>query len=619
MGNVKKPQSVVASKTICNQSHRAETNQPGCRDSNKLWDFFCSVKLAVVIILVMVVACILGTVVVQEKTMDEYTARYGYGLATFFKITQLNNVFYSYWFSFLLILLCTNLICCTIKRWRNTFLQTGFVLTHLSLILILAGGVVKFQMGVKGGVNVYEGKSVNYFLTQMIDRKGKLDYVKKDLPFSIALDDFILEKNEPDFKLVSYVKNKDRQKAIEVKVGKRQRVPGSEYKVIIKDYIPDAELKQEPVNTSDSPNNPAVYVKMYGSENALAEGWLLANERNYYDDQKQNLRVEYLWLPSQQAVDKATSSVGLDKPMVSIAISDWLQDYPLELNKAIRIEGTSYAVKCIQYALNYGDKRPLDEQPLDNPAVQVEISGPDGVETRWVFEKFPDWDKVHPARYKEVKITCSGFTSTHIAKNTVRILQSPEGKQVIVHISDGKIVETTPWELNKKYAIAGTNRHVEVFDYYPSFDFKREVVKRSDEVKAPAVLVEFDGPRGKMEDWLFANSQYATWYTDKNLALVYESTGESIKHFTSKLRIVEGGQTVAEKTIRVNDPLKHRGYVIYQSSYDPEAGEFSGLQIAKDPGIPVVYSGFGALCFGVIFIFYIKPFLRKKQKKGVEE
>ena len=100
---------------------------------------------------------------------------------------------------------------------------------------------------------------------------------------------------------------------------------------------------------------------------------------------------------------------------------------------------------------------------------------------------------------------------------------------------------------------------------------------------------------------------------------MYEATGDSIKHFTSKLRIVENGQTVAEKTIRVNDPLKHRGYAIYQSSYDPEAGEFSGLQIVKDPGIPVVYSGFGALCFGVIFIFYIKPFLRKKQKKGVEE
>src|SRR3989337_2301709 len=167
-------------KNDIKQSDKGQTNQYERKgSSNKVWDFFCSVKLAVVIILVLVVACIIGTVILQEKTFDEYVARYGYGLATFFRITQLNNVFYSHGFSFLLILLCANLICCTIKRWRNTFLQTGFVLTHMSLVLILIGGVVKFQLGVKGGVNVYEGKSVNYFLTQTIDRKGKLDYVKK--------------------------------------------------------------------------------------------------------------------------------------------------------------------------------------------------------------------------------------------------------------------------------------------------------------------------------------------------------------------------------------------------------------------------------------------------------
>jgi len=598
-----------------NQGRTARSDQ---KNSNKVWDFFCSVKLAVVIILVMVVACILGTVILQEKTLDEYTAKYGYGLATFFKVTQLNNVFHSHWFSFLLILLCANLICCTIKRWRNTFLQTGFILTHLSLVLILVGGVVKFQMGVKGGVNVYEGKSVNYFLTQLINRQGKLDYVKKDLPFSIALDDFILEKNEPKFQLVSYVKSKDRQKVLDVKLGKRQRVPGADYRVTVKDYIPDAELKQEPVNTSDKPDNPAIFVKLFGSEKATAEGWLLAHDRNYYEDKKQNLRLEYIWLPSQQELDKAISSVGTTNATISVAVSGQSRDYPVELNKVFKIEGTEYTIKMLQYVLNYGDRRPVSEQPGDNPAIQVEINGPEGAEIRWVFEKFPDWDKMHPAKYKNLKVTCSGIASTHMAKNTIRIFQSSEGKQVIVYIKDKRVVETMPWELEKKYAIADTGNQLTVANYFPSFDFKKEVIKKSDTVGTPAIYVEVDGPSGKADDWLFSNNQYATWYTDNNFALVYESTGESVKHFTSKLRIEENGQTVAEKTIRVNDPLKHRGYVIYQSSYDPEAGNFSGLQIVKDPGIPVVYSGFGALCFGVIFIFYIKPFLRKKQKKEAE-
>lgn len=607
-------------KNDIKQTNKGQTNQYVRKgSSNKAWDFFCSVKLAVVIILVLVVSCILGTVILQEKTFDEYVARYGHGLATFFKITQLNNVFYSHWFSFLLILLCTNLICCTIKRWRNTFLQTGFVLTHLSLVLILIGGVVKFQLGVKGGVNVYEGKSVNYFLTQKIDRNGKLDYVKKDLPFSIALDDFVLEKNEPKFQLVSYVKSKDRQKVLEVKLGKKQRVPGSDYKVTVKDYVPDAELKQEPVNTSDTPDNPAIFVKFFGSEKVAAEGWLLAYNRNSYEDKKQDIRIEYIWLSSQQELDKALNSVETAKAQLSVSMSGQTQDYPLDLNKIFKFEGTDYTVKLLQYVLNYGDRRPLGEQPPDNPAIQVEINGPEGAETRWVFEKFADWDKMHPAKYKNVKTTCSGIAGTYMAKNTVRIYQTPEGKQVLVYIKDKQIVETVPWELEKKYTIPDTGSQVMVASYFPTFDFKKEVIKKSDEVKSPAIFAEVEGPSGKVEDWVFSSNQYATWYTDNNFALVYESTGESVKHFTSKLRIEENGQTVAEKTIRVNDPLEYKGYVIYQSSYDPEAGEFSGLQIVKDPGISVAYSGFGALCFGVVFIFYIKPFLRKKLKKEVEE
>ncbi|HHT9114175.1 MAG: cytochrome c biogenesis protein ResB [Planctomycetes bacterium] len=607
-------------KNDIKQANKGQTNQYARKgSSNKVWDFFCSVKLAVVIILVLVVSCIIGTVILQEKTFDEYVARYGYGLATFFKITQLTNVFHSYWFSLLLILLCANLICCTIKRWRNTFLQTGFVLTHLSLVLILIGGVVKFQLGVKGGVNVYEGKSVNYFLTQTIDRKGKLDYVKKDLPFSIALDDFILEKNEPKFQLVSYVKSKDRQKVLEVKIGKKQRVPGSDYKVTIKDYVPDAELKQEPVNASDKPDNPAIFVKFFGSEKVAAEGWLLAYDRNSYEDKKQGIRIEYIWLSSQQELDKALNSVETAKAQVSVSMSGQTQDYPLDLNKVFKFEGTDFTVKMLQYVLNYGDRRPLGEQPPDNPAVQVEINGPEGAETRWVFEKFADWDKMHPAKYKNLKITCSGIAGTYMAKNTVRIYQTPEGKQVLVYIKDKEIAETMPWELEKKYAIPDTGNQVVVASYFPTFDFKKEVIKKSDEVKSPAIFAEVEGPNGKVEDWIFSSNQYATWYTDNNFALVYESTGESVKHFTSKLRIEENGQTVAEKTIRVNDPLEYKGYAIYQSSYDPEAGTFSGLQIVKDPGISVVYSGFGALCFGVVFIFYIKPFLRKKLKKEVEE
>lgn len=84
-GKQNQPRTIMETKDASQQIIQKRANRYGQKDTNKVWDFFCSVKLAVVIILIMVVACILGTVILQEKTLDEYTARYGYGLATFFQ------------------------------------------------------------------------------------------------------------------------------------------------------------------------------------------------------------------------------------------------------------------------------------------------------------------------------------------------------------------------------------------------------------------------------------------------------------------------------------------------------------------------------------------------------
>ncbi len=81
---------------------------------------------------------------------------------------------------------------------------------------------------------------------------------------------------------------------------------------------------------------------------------------------------------------------------------------PAEVGKSISIDGTDYIVEIKQLALDYAKRAmPLKEQSADNPAVEVEISGPQGIDTRWTFSKYPDyWDKAHQAKYKDVKLTC---------------------------------------------------------------------------------------------------------------------------------------------------------------------------------------------------------------------
>ena len=284
------------------------------KNNSKTWEILCSVRLAVIIIVIMAVSCVLGTVILQQKSPEEYAARYGAGLAKFFAAIQFTDIFHSYWFSFLLVLLCVNLGCCTVKRWRNKVLMIGFLVTHISIILILIGCVVDLLTGVKGGVNIYEGKSVDYYLTRP-------DYKKNPLGFQVFCDDFLIEKHPPKYKLIAYVKDKDKQKAVPAKVGKRNSVSGTNYAVTVKDFIEDAEIQQEPINVSDVPNNPALYIQLSEKGNVTAEGWLLAKDRNWYSDTQRDLKIDYVWADNAEKHEKLANAAGKStKPKLDITI-----------------------------------------------------------------------------------------------------------------------------------------------------------------------------------------------------------------------------------------------------------------------------------------------------------
>jgi cytochrome c biogenesis protein ResB len=101
---------------------------------------------------------------------------------------------------------------------------------------------------------------------------------------------------------------------------------------------------------------------------------------------------------------------------------------------------------------------------------------------------------------------------------------------------------------------------------------------------------------------------------DVNGYRIMFSRENRIRDFYSILQIIDGGSVVAEKRIEVNDPLRYRGYSFYQSSYDDKGLSWSGLQVKKDPGVPLVYAGFSMQILGMIIIFYINPLLRKAKK-----
>jgi len=77
--------------------------------------FFSSIKLAIVLLIILAIASILGTLIPQGRTLEEYGARYGQLAGLLMKL-QLTGLYHSIWFLALLGLFAVNIIVCTLQR-----------------------------------------------------------------------------------------------------------------------------------------------------------------------------------------------------------------------------------------------------------------------------------------------------------------------------------------------------------------------------------------------------------------------------------------------------------------------------------------------------------------------
>ncbi|MBD3165308.1 hypothetical protein GF324_01800 [bacterium] len=84
--------------------------------------------------------------------------------------------------------------------------------------------------------------------------------------------------------------------------------------------------------------------------------------------------------------------------------------------------------------------------------------------------------------------------------------------------------------------------------------------------------------------------------------------------YNSHIRLVDESKNIArEQNVRVNYPLNHNGFVIAQQSFFTENGvQHSVFSVLKNPGTPMVFSGFIILSAGILLVVFVKPWLRKK-------
>jgi len=212
----------------------------------RLFEELASAKLAIVLFFVLAAFSIFGTLIPQGQPEAFYLQKYGQGLGKVILFFQINDAYYSWWYVSALFLFLANLTACSLKRLPFTmklyrrdpseinsqslpnkvevvlqtdlprvlaFIQDRLSFTkvtsnpqdgelfykkqnhlafftvyfvHLSLIIILIGGLLGSLFGYRGNMNILEGEASN-----VVQPFRKKDPVQLD--FQVRLNKFILE------------------------------------------------------------------------------------------------------------------------------------------------------------------------------------------------------------------------------------------------------------------------------------------------------------------------------------------------------------------------------------------------------------------------------------------
>ncbi len=254
-----------------------------------------SLKFSLGVVVIIALACIAGTLIPQGEQVSRYLMKNpgshkGLELMSSLGLT---HVFSSWWFAALLCVLAASLLVCTGRRFQAIRRSSGAMrvrvagsfVTHVSLLLVLVGGVVRVLWGEKGVLELSEGQEA----TACVGVAGMMP-----IPFTVRLVDFELEhyktpgqalEAEGDALLVQWPE-KGLAVKLPVELMKTQVIapsaeppgPDNTFRVTIERYIPDFFMDSATGGArsrSDQPNNPALYVSVVAAGSTNAQ-WVFA-------------------------------------------------------------------------------------------------------------------------------------------------------------------------------------------------------------------------------------------------------------------------------------------------------------------------------------------------------
>ncbi len=509
------------------------------------------------------------------------------------------------WFRLLLWLLAANLAAALAVRYPFRRSHTPFVLAHGGLLAVLAGALLTALFGTDGQITLAEGETMAVYLTpgdEVTLERSDAERVSADLTRALSAGPVPRERT----------------------LNRRLELAGVSVEILR--YAPDVVWEERVVDDAPDPHT-ALEVVLTGPERQH-RAWVFGGE----SAELGGIRVRVREIGNPEAwrellAGKAAPSRGT----VQVRRGAEVYEFPLErcLGQAVPLGDTGFTVRVIRYLPHavVGPDRTLvnaSDEPV-NPAIEAEIAGAGLAERRFAFARFPDFHGrggSGPTREFTLQFRTPEDEAGEIA---VELLAGPGG-ELAARFGGPEAATAQPLGLGQARATPWPGRTLTVTQRLDRARRRLEAVSQEPprRERQPALYVAISAAGGREEFWLPKGSERAfeadgarcrVRYADRLRSLGFAVTlerfrigyypgGERPRSFESRVHFTGLARGKPRRAvIRMNRPASCRGYRFYQSSYQQQGDRFaSTLSVARDPGRPVVFLGYGAVGLGMALL-----------------
>lgn len=160
--------------------------------------------------------------------------------------------------------------------------------------------------------------------------------------------------------------------------------------------------------------------------------------------------------------------------------------------------------------------------------------------------------------------------------------------------------------------------------------------RKGDDSRRPALKVRLEGAVSAPSDWVVWGDEPRVVNSPRGAVTVAYGAAEApipfrvtlldfrsqrypgsdrAATYESLVAVDDPARGRSEHLIAMNRPLHYGGYTFFQSSYVEGEKMTSVLSVSRSPGLPVVYLGTALISIGVVWMFYLKPMLARRQAR----